>query len=272
MTLRESLDPDSSMWHWIAYDLHFWRTEHDLSCAQLGQHLNCARQTVSNIESGRADWKLSADQAKTLDNMWHLNGHFARLLKYARAGHDPDWFRQHLGHEAKASVLKIYELAVIPGLLQVEDYVRALFRAARHTDVEPAVESRMARQVALTRRNPPQTWILLDETVLLRRVGGAEVMRKQLARLLDVSELLHVTLRIVPLDAGAHVGLDGAFKVLTVGGSDMVYTEASGEAGRLSEDAQEIRSYSTRFDQIGAEALSREASRSRIKEVLEATK
>ena len=87
MVLRETLDPDSSIWHWMATDLHFYRTKHGLSCAQLGKVIGCNRQSVSNMEAARPGWRLDDDQAAKLDRMWDLNGHFGRLLRYARARH-----------------------------------------------------------------------------------------------------------------------------------------------------------------------------------------
>src|SRR4051794_18435530 len=97
MSARELLDPDASLWDWLACDLRFYRESHGLTGTQLGEIIGCVRSTVSNLEAGRL--KLAEDQAKKLDAQWGTNGHFLRLLKFARAGHDPDWFRQYTQYE-----------------------------------------------------------------------------------------------------------------------------------------------------------------------------
>jgi hypothetical protein len=269
VALRESLDPDSSIWHWMAVDLHFYRTKHNLSCAQLGLLLGCNRQSVSNMEAARPGWRLDDDQAKKLDELWVLNGHFSRLLRYARARHDADWFAQHVAYERRATVMRIYEALIVPGLLQTEEYARALLTAGQVVkDVDAAVAARMKRQAVLTREDPPLLWALLNQSILDQPVGGPEVMRAQLARLLEVSGLPNVVIRVVPRSLGAHVGLDGSFTITTVDEGDVAYMEAVG-GGRLSLDRAEIRRYGVRYDRIGADALSRDSTRSLIEQAME---
>jgi hypothetical protein len=93
-------------------------------------------------------------------------------------------------------------------------------------------------------------------------------MKDQLAHLLEVADLPHVTLRVVPFTAGAHMGLDGSFMVVSVREGDVAYVEANG-GGRLVLDVEEVREYAIRFDRIGAEALSRAASKNLIMEAME---
>jgi hypothetical protein len=129
MVARELLDPDSSMWHWTAVDLHFWRTRHGESCAEPGKVMGLTRGAVSNLGAARSGFRLSEGQARELDGHWDLNGHFERLLRYAKSGHDPDWFKAFTAQEAKASSIKVYEALLIPGLLRTADYARALLVA-----------------------------------------------------------------------------------------------------------------------------------------------
>ncbi|RAY12837.1 hypothetical protein DPM19_22730 [Actinomadura craniellae] len=266
MALRELLDPDNSLWDWVAVDLHFYRTKHGLSCAQLGLHLKVNRQAVSNMEAGRV--RLDQTKAKILDELWNLNDHFQRLVRYAKAGHDSNWFKAHLKYEAKASEIRVYERSVIPGLLQIEEYARALFAQGGAKDVEDSVRARLARQEALNRPDPPLLWVLLDEDVVDRVVGGAAVMRRQLSRLLEVSSQPNVMLRVVPRSVGFHLGLEGSFKVMTVGRETVAYVEACG-GGRLVKDPAEVHMYGIRYDRIGTDALSRDSSRVLISRVLE---
>jgi hypothetical protein len=226
-----------------------------------------SRGSVSNCEAGRR--RITEQEARILDRHWDTGGHFLRLLTFARAGHDPDWFKQHLEHEARASVLKIYELAVVPGLLQTADYARASFTAGGLTDIETLVASRLSRQEALDRPDPPTVWVLLDEGVLDHRVGSPEVMRAQLTRLLEVNRLHHVTVRVVPRTVGWHFGLEGSFKIMTTDTGDVVYTEACG-GGRLITDPLEVRSFTLRHDRIGAWALPVDSSQALIASKMEA--
>jgi DNA-binding XRE family transcriptional regulator len=271
MAARELLDPDSSLWDWIAYDLRRYRIKHEMSGTQLGKVMDCTRHTVSNLEAGRPGFRLNEKQAKAIDALWDTGGHFLRLLRIAKAGHDTDWFRQFTGYEARASMIQMYGGQLVPALLQAPDYARALLVAGRNADIEGDFEKRMVRQELLSKPNPPDLWVLLSESVLDWPVGGTEVMRAQLARLLEFSELPHVTLRVVPKSAGAYEGLDGPFKVITVEEGELAFVDAP-NGGRLVMDAAEVRGLRLRFDRIGAVAQPVDSSRSLIKQVMETMK
>jgi uncharacterized protein DUF5753 len=267
MVLRESLDPDSSLWDWMAVDLYFYRTMRGLSCAQLGRHLKVNRQAVSNMEAGR--YRLDETKAKILDTLWELNEHFQRLLRYARAGHDVNWFKAYVQYEPKATAISYYAALIIPGLLQTPEYAKALFVAGQAVeDIDAAVRARMARQEILTRKRPPHLWVLLKQSALEDPVGGANVMRAQLAHLLEAGKEPNIAIRVVPRALGAHVGLDGSFSIMTVSEGNAAYMEACG-GGRLSLDTAEIDRFQLRFDRLGVEALSRDSTRSLITRVME---
>jgi hypothetical protein len=144
------------------------------------------------------------------------------MLWYARLGHDPNWFKQHVGLESEASVIKVYEASVIPGLLQLPEYAHELLTAGGEPNVEELVAERMARQAILERDPPPLILVLLSENILRWNIGGSELMRKQLTHLLELSQRTKIGLRVVPRSAGAHPGLDGSFKIMTGAGGDVV--------------------------------------------------
>jgi hypothetical protein len=267
MSAADLIDPNASIWDWLAYDLRVHRLRHKQTLSYVGDVLNRTKGWVSNVENGRR--RLTEVEAKKLDMLWSTSGHFFRLISYAKRGHDPDWGRQHLEYESRASVLAIFELAVVPGLLQTEEYARVSFTAAGVPNVEDQVAKRMARQEALSRPDPPMLWVLLDEGVLDREVGGPQVMKAQLAKLLEMSELPHVSIRIVPRSAGWHFGLEGSFKIMTVDTGDVVYTEACG-GGRLVSDPEEVRDFRLRHARIGQWALPIDSSRRLIERKLEA--
>jgi transcriptional regulator with XRE-family HTH domain len=269
MASIDSLDPDTSFKHWIASDLRFFREREERSLSQLGQVMGSSRHTVSNIEHARDGWNMNEDQAARLDAYLRLNGHFQRLVRYARTAHDPDWFAEYADHEARALVIRTYRLSLIPGLFQTPEYARALIAPSRMVeDVEGAVEIRMKRQEVFARKKPPLVWVLLDENVLYRPVGTAQVMRDQLTRLRDAADSQHVTIRVVPQSIGSYPGLDGSFNGLTMESAELVFVEAPG-GGRLIQGSTEIRQFGVRWDRIGASALPWDASRDLIAEAME---
>lgn len=269
MSRRTPLDPASSLWDWIAADLAYYRAKEGISLAKLAEEMNCVRQTVSNLELGTPGYRLSESQAKTLDDRWELNRHFSLLLLYAKAGHDPNWFKEYVIYEAKASVIKTWELAWIPGLLQTPDYARASLLAGGMRDVEGPLEARMMRKEVLTRKDAPILWVLLWEGALETCIGGRDVMGKQLGSLLDAAEDPGVNLRVVPRASGSHLGLDGSFKLLTMrSGEDLAFVEAPG-GGRLVSSPEEVRSYELRYDRIGQHALPETTSRDLVRAIME---
>jgi hypothetical protein len=266
MNINESPDPRSSLWAFMAYLLRFHRMQRGASGGAVAELLNCARSSISRLENAEA--KLTDAQAAQVDEAWRTGGLFGVLLYYARLGHDPNWLKSFNELVARASVIKIYSGQLVPGLLQTPEYARALFVAGREPDVEAAVKARMARQDPLKRKDPPEIWVLLAETALLCRVGGAKVMCEQLGRLLEFSELPNVILRVVPNSAGANLGLDGPFKIVTVKEGAVAYLDAL-NGGRLAPDMSEVAELGTRFDRIGAVAEPMDSSRRLIQEVME---
>ncbi len=257
----------SSLYAWMAYDLRVYRKRHGMTGAQVGKIIGYVRSHVSNLEAGRV--QLDMKQAKLLDNAWDTGGHFERLLAFARKGHDPNWFLQYGQYEATADVIRIYQGQIIPPPLQTEDYMRALLSESDADDLDQAVRSRMARQDAvLSRPSPPYVWVLMDEDAVTSEIGGHEVMCAQLRHLLELGELSHVSFRLLLKSAGAHMGLDGPFRLITVKNRQVAYVGAR-RGGRLIEDAAEVQELAVDYERIGFKALSEEASRARVVGLLE---
>jgi len=127
----------------------------------------------------------------------------------------PDWFSAYVSLETGAKTLRTYEPHYVTGLLQTYNYARAVLRGGfpneSDEDLGRRVDLRLRRQGLLERPDAPTLWVVMEETVLHRMVGGAEVMREQIERLLEVSELEHVSVDVVPFTAGAHVGACAPF-------------------------------------------------------------
>jgi transcriptional regulator with XRE-family HTH domain len=269
MNINESPDPRSSLWAFMAYLLRFHRMQQGSSGGALAELLNCARSSISRLENGEA--KLTDAQAAQVDEAWRTGGLFGVLLFYARLGHDPNWLKSVTELLFRASIIKIYSGQLIPSPLQTPDYARALFTAGRERDVEGAVKARMGLQGLLNRKEPPEIWVLLAETALLCHVGGKKIMGDQLGKLLEFSELPNVILRVIPNSAGANLGLDGPFEIVTVAEGIFGYVEAV-NGGRLVPEMSEVAEMGTRFDRIGAVAEPVDSSRRLIQEVMETFK
>jgi hypothetical protein len=258
--VREPLNPKISLWHMLAHLLRWEREKNGLSQAQWGKIASAAPSSVANIEAGRR--KIDERQAKIIDKHFRTGGLFELLLWYARNGHTPDWAQSVAAYESMALVIRIYHGQHIPPPFQTEEYARALLSArSKVNDIDGTLTARMVRQaVILDRPDPPYVWALLDEQVLDHCFGGAEVMRAQLRHLLDLTQRPRVSIRIVPQSAGAHSGVDGPFRVITIDSRDIAYAGAA-RGGRLIEMCDEVEDFRLDFDLIGQKAASGDASR-----------
>ncbi|WP_410538726.1 helix-turn-helix domain-containing protein [Streptomyces sp. KL2] len=174
----------------------------------------------------------------------------------------PDWFGLYVSLEGSASVIRGYEPHCVPGLLQTEDYARALLRTgfpnAPEDELERRVALRMGRQRLLTGSGAPRLWVVMDETVLHRPVGGREVMRAQIDRLLEAAGLPNVTLQVLTFEAGPHPGMFGPFQLFRFDIPelpDIVYTESLTGAVYLDE-RPDTAAYLEVLDRMGAQAVS----------------
>lgn len=195
------------------------------------------------------------------------------LVKLARDARQQGWWYSYrdvllnrydffIGLESEAVSIRWFELAMVPGLLQTEDYARALIGGGPHElgpdEVLRRVEVRMARQRVMERNDRPQLWVILDESVIRRVVGGPAVMHAQIEALLGAASQRRTTVQVVPYHGGPHPGLAGPFVILGFeepGEPDVVYLETVG--GNLYVDKpEETRLFATAFDHLRAAALS----------------
>jgi transcriptional regulator with XRE-family HTH domain len=183
----------------------------------------------------------------------------------------PDWFSMYVSLEGAASLIRSYEPHFVPGLLQTEEYARAVLHSGaigqtKPEDIERHVALRMQRQTLLTRENAPRLWIIMDETALLRPVGDADLMRGQIDRLLEAMKLPHVTIQIAQFASGPHPGTYGPFVLFRFPVSelpDMVYCEYLTGAVYL-DSRVEVATHLEVMDRMAAHA----ATAHRTKEIL----
>jgi transcriptional regulator with XRE-family HTH domain len=238
--------------------------------SELAAKVSYSPSLVAMIETGRRS--PSKKLAELLDVVFGLPGTFARLEKRLRDVPFPASFRPFVPHEAEATSLQWYEHSIVPGLLQTEAYARAVLSTKPNTaedEIEELVAARMRRQEVLRREDPPLLWFLIDEGVLYREVGTAEVMRDLLMHLAEMSRGPNITIQIVPFSAGAHSGLLGAFVIAEVDDSPPIaYLETAAE-GETAEDPTVVARIALTFDNLRSKALPDVASRDMIMRVAE---
>lgn len=184
----------------------------------------------------------------------------------------PGWFSMYVSLEGAATLIRSYEPHFVPGILQTEEYARGVLESGaigqtRPEDIERHVALRMQRQGLLTREGAPRIWVVMDETALCRPVGGPEVMRAQIDKLLDVTKLPNVTLQVVPFSTGPHPGTYGPFVLFRFAMPelpDMVYSEYLTGAVYLDERS-EVATHLEVMDRMAAQA----ATAHRTKEILQ---
>ncbi len=238
------------------------RARAGLTQEQVADKIGYSPSLVAHVEAGtRAP---SLDFARRGDAALKTGGLFERLQPFVRREAYPAWFRDWVDIEREATSLRSWEPLLIPGLLQTEEYARAVVAAAHPAsadgEIERLVTARMDRQAILGREDPPLLWVILDEGALIRPVGGAAVMRDQIDRLIVAAWQPRVVFQVVPVDAGAHPGLDGDFVIASFDGvPDVVYLNNT-LAGQVVERADDVARIALLYDILKAEALSPRAS------------
>ena len=175
----------------------------------------------------------------------------------------PERFEVYLGLEPEAAALRFYQAQIVPGLFQTEDYARALLQAhpapVDPEEIDRRAELRIRRRDMIFSGQSPHVWVVLDEAVLHRPVGGPAVMADQIGHLLEAGQRTEVTLQIAPFGVGAHSGLDGSFDILEFPESD-IHTPKLVHLENLTsslyiEKAKEVRFYTVAFEHLRTSAL-----------------
>jgi transcriptional regulator with XRE-family HTH domain len=267
----------------LATALRQLREERNLNCTEAGKAVGWSESKISRIETGRI--KIAQPDLELLLDLYEVTGETrAGLFTLARqATHRgwwrsysdalPAWFENYVGLENGAKSLFTYQNQLVPGLMQTEEYATALFAAnqpALSTDeVERQLAARATRQALLTAATPLQVWVILDEAVLRRQVGGKAIMRAQLHRLLEIAAMPNVTLQVMPFGEGAHASMGTSFELLQFpepGDTAIVYIEDHTSSQYL-EAAPDIERYTLIFDHLRASALAPERSAEFVSQV-----
>jgi transcriptional regulator with XRE-family HTH domain len=257
----------------LGSELRRLRESQSIKLEEVADRLGVAPSTLSRIETGKAPTRTTY-----LTGMLELYGVRDQsqrqvLIDMAREGHRKGWwevwdgvlptgFGIWVGLEAEAASLRVYEAQVVHGLLQTEDYARTVMSTVRRRqtpeEIDRLVSLRMQRQVVLTRPDPMELWIILDEAVLRRMVGPSDLMRDQLEHLYEASQWPNVTLQVLAFGSGLHVGLGGSFTIIEFPerfDPDVVYTEGVTGQAYIEEREREVRARAEAFDVLRAAAL-----------------
>lgn len=255
-------------------ELRHYRTKARLPQEQLGARVYCSGDLIGKIETGQRapteEFAAACDAVPELATGGALSRLRDLLRDHLKQRAYPGWFHRWPDKEAAATTLRTFELVAVPGLLQTEDYARAVLRTqvmATDKEIEEMVGARMERQAILTRDSPAMLWVILDEGVLRRPVGGSSVMREQVGRLAEDARRPNIVLQVIPLAVGAHQGLSGNFVIADFAeGPPAVYQDTAAR-GQIVEDADDIAAVTMMWATLNSEALPRSASLELVEEV-----
>lgn len=263
----------------LRYELRRLRERASLTYDQVAEELGWSASKMYRIENDKVG--VIVRDVRRMLNLYGVGAGEQReaLLTLARdKGRDegwwhrygdvlPEWFQVYVSLESEADSLREYESELVPGIVQTEEYARAIMHTLPNKgpgdEAERAIEARMARQEALTRNEQPVSlWAVLNEAVPRRLVGGEKVTGRQLAHLVEMAKLPNIAIQVLPFSAGAHAGMRNAFHLLRFPEStdrQVVYVET--QTGSLYLERQdEIDRYTRMFDYLRAKALGVEES------------
>jgi transcriptional regulator with XRE-family HTH domain len=260
----------------LGSQLRMLREVKGITREEAGYAIRASGSKISRMELGRVSFKerdvtdllklygVDEDETATLvalavqansPGWWHKYGDVL-----------PDWFQVYVGLEEAASLIRLYEVQFVPGLLQTADYARAVVRlgqpGAAPEEIERRISLRMGRQELLTKPGGPRLWAIVDEAALRRPIGGKEVMRAQLEQLILATEEPQVTLQVMPFRSGGHAAEAGAFTVMRFPEPDLpdvVYLEQLTSALYLDK-RDDVEKYTEVMERLSVESESPERS------------
>ena len=262
------------------------RENKGISRDDAGYRIRASGSKISRLELGRVSFK-ERDVTDLLD-LYGVTDETEReqLVSLAREANSPawwqkysdvvpDWFQIYVGLEEAAQLIRVYEVQFVPGLLQTEEYARAVVKqgqpGAAQEEVERRVALRMGRQQLLTRTGAPRLWAVVDEGALRRPLGGKDVMRAQIERLMAAAKEPNITLQVLPFTFGGHAAEGGAFTVMRFPEADMadiVYIEQLTGALYLDKP-EDVERYSEVMERLSVKGTSPERTQDILAAMLE---
>jgi transcriptional regulator with XRE-family HTH domain len=270
----------------LAAEMRRLRESSGMTREEVSKRTSINEATVYRLETARVQRPQKRTLAALLDLYDVTDPHRTELLELGREAEQQGWlqpyhaelpeeYTTYIGFEAEARSVNNYESLFVPGLLQTEDYARAVITGvlpmASEHEVEQRVQARIDRQRLLSKPDPLKLWAIVDEAALHRQVGGPNVMRAQLAHLMKAAAEPNVTLQVIPYSAGAHAGMPGSFILIgfpNPADPDVVYIDSL--AGDLFlEKEVDLRRYRLLFEHLRAVASSPDHTTSMLATLLD---
>lgn len=267
MTHIRDLDPSASPLDYYGAELRRLREAAALNQKQLGSIIYCTGSLVGQIETARK--VPTREFSERVDAALGTEGALSRLVGLVLRSQLPSWFQPYAELEARATYISTFQAQVVYGLLQTEAYARALLEVGHPDRVDELVAARLERQRILKREHAPLLWVVLDEALLLRQIGSRQTMREQLAHLLSFRDRRWIEVQVLPLSAGQHTGMIGAFNLLRFEDDPDLFYADGYDSGHMTANSQVIRERSLGYARLQAAALSTEDSAALIARVME---
>lgn len=239
-------------------ELRRHRLRRGWSQAETARAAHSTQSMMSKVEAARVT--PSEILAAGLDKAFDTDGVFGRLQRLVVRYSYPAWFLPFLEMEEEATSIRSFQSQVLHGLLQTEAYAHAMLKSVRPDNLNELVAARMARKTIFERQDRPHAWFVIDEFVLMRVIGGADVMRAQCRAVLEAAEHPRTVVQVIPRTTSAHPGVAGPFTLLTMPeGVEVLYVDGFSR-GRLTPDPEEVAGAARAYDLLRAAALPPDAS------------
>ncbi|MEU0986428.1 MULTISPECIES: helix-turn-helix transcriptional regulator [unclassified Streptomyces] len=266
----------------LGLELRRLRELRGMTAEEVAERLLVSQSKISRLENGRRS--ISQRDVRDLCNVYEVDDHriVDSLMQMAKDSRQQGWWHAfgdipysvYIGLETDAASLRVYEPQVVPGLLQTKPYAEALIAGALPesavSDIDKRVSVRVRRQERIKDSELPlRMWAVIDEAALRRAVGGRALMREQLEYLMEMSQLPHVTIQVLPFDMGAHPGINGQYAILEfpdATDSSVVYIEGV-TSDLYLEKANDVHKYSVMYEHLRAQALNVEQTTAFIESI-----
>lgn len=266
----------------LGQELRRLRELKGMTAEEVAERLLVSQSKISRLENGRRS--ISQRDVRDLCGVYEVEDHriVDSLMQMAKDSRQQGWWHAfgdipysvYIGLETDAASLRVYEPQVVPGLLQTRQYAEALIAGALPesgiTDIEKRVSVRLRRQERINEaEHPLRLWVVVDEAALRRLVGDKQLMREQLEYLVELSQLPHVTVQVLPFEMGAHPGINGQYAILEfpdASDSSVVYIEGV-TSDLYLEKANDVQKYSVMYEHLRAQALNVDQTRQFIADI-----
>lgn len=274
----KELNPDSSPQAAFGARLRSLREERGWIQDQLAPLVGCTGRHISAIETGRKPPTLPfARRADVALGLVGSNESFEREWREMKHGSLLEGFPEYVGYEGRAVEIRLFDVALVPGLLQTPEYARtvAYGDVERGSITAEQADERVSflaeRQAALVRSRPPMVFVVMDESCLHQAVGSSEIMDAQLERLIEMSALPNWIIQVAPFSLGARRAFYLPVNLLTLADRSIVAYAESQTQGRVERETSFVVPMLTAYHQLQGEALSKAASAAKISQLRKGT-